>query len=304
MRLSTLGCIVSVSLGMLGLSASPAVGQTMLWEEVGINLDYEGVVPLPEGERHVSLDMDRKLLIGRSRGKKVIGWQLSGSCEIDDGRVYSVYGASRSLDDPDADWSDVVLNVEKYGDSAVATLEGRLDSSGFFYGIWHPAMNSSAAILCTLRLDSEILLWYTERYFETDFFLFWNRFRDAVRKRDRRAVAKMVRFPLESMSCMVGEWYWGDQERLSRRRFLKEFDKIFDDTVTREVLEREPLEINSREYEWSSEEDPPGGYNRLKIPEETITYTLWFNPYSEFSRIYTFAKVNGVYKLIDINCAG
>lgn len=226
------------------------------------------------------------------------GWAFNGHCDIDSIGYYGTFGTSRSLNDPNASWSDVVLKVENYEDSIVGTFEGTFDSAGFFHAVWRPSENSSAAMVCTLGLlRKDYYIDYEERYFDAEFISFWNRFQNALRKKDGRQIARMVRFPIYAY-YYVGSVSEETDGKMSRRYLLRHFDRIFNKEVTAGLLSFDALEISTYAYEKREYE-----YD-LPVPEGTLVYRCWFNPYSEFSLCFQFARVNGMYKLIDITGAG
>jgi hypothetical protein len=298
MKLSTSGLLVALM--FIGLTAERAVGQEIAPKTAATDFIYTGFVPFPDGERCVELEVTRKPLVVRSGGKDVVrGWAFSGSCDVDSIDYYGVFGTSRSLDDPNASWSDVVLKVENYEDSIVGTFEGTFDSAGYFHAVWRPSENSSAAMVCTLGLLEEDENNYEEGYLDAAFISFWDRFQTALRKRDRRLLAGMVRFPITSSYCTLGDWEGDSEGWISRRFLLRHFDGIFYKEATQGLLSFAAPQIST----FIVEKEKHGDWG-LRVPEGTLIYSLWFNPYSEYSLSFRFAKVNGAYKLIEITCAG
>jgi hypothetical protein len=284
------------------VAATAAEAETM-------SFTYEGEFLYPGTDKPLRLQLERDLLVKNVKGKKVaVGWRYTGFGHSGKHVMSLIAGASKRLGTPDAASSEVELSVyDEY--ELVARIEGRFDTSGWFFATWRGTGKDTTALPCTLRLldreeypiNSEVLLPGDEtewRYYEVEFVAFWNRFRDAVRRRDREEVAGMIQFPCGIMSCMADAWEDMDGVQLDRATLLKDFDLLFDAKMTRVVTGYDPLLLDVNEL---SGRDYPGS---KRLPKETLIYTLAFNPKSEFSRIFFFARVRGAYRIIGCTCVG
>jgi hypothetical protein len=281
----------SISLALLAIMCSVAAGQGGAALAINVGWRYQVALPLKDTLLDVALVIDRQLLIhGSDAVPGPAGWRYNGTVDALPGDWYELYGMTRGGADGVA-----VLTFENSSDSIVGYLEARLDGAKEIAAIWHPSANMSAASVCTLKLAFEGAN-NDDGLFNAGFIPFWNSFREAVRRHDRRRVASMVRFPIGSIACFAGEWGWDEQ--LSRRRFLDSFDIIFDDKAIDAFARLDPLEVET--FRFRSEE-----YSYIKgIPEGAIVYRVSYFPGSETYQSLYFAYVNGAFKLVFGNCAG
>lgn len=294
---------------MLLASLSTVVAEEPSQERERISFTYEGEFLYPGTDKPLMLELERDLLVKTVKGKKVgVGWRYTGFGHSGKRVMSLIAGASKRLGRLDAASSEVNLRVyDEY--EFVARIEGRFDTSGWFFATWRGTGKDTAALPCTLRLrnrehypiNSEVAHPGDEtewRMFEVEFISFWNRFRDAVRRRDRKEVARMVQFPCVGMSCMADAWDHMGKVVLDRKTLLKDFDLLFDPKMTGVVTGLDPLGLDTYEAH-------AGEYAGIKgLPKGTIIYSFSFNPISEFTRIFFFAKVCGAYKMVGCTCVG